>query len=181
MDTGRWAWPAHSDSAVTPGQVPRSAAPSPCRRPGLQTLSSPWLGGWGEGISAWQDGATAGRPSLVPGFQSETVSFLGKRQGWLWLRPPLTPWPGRAPRDSLPLACGLCLGPGLPEAEATPSRLRAKVVIFLLGSDPPSWLPPGLWGHSSADSVQLAQVTPGQFTLGPLLASQAVLWIACEC
>ena len=93
----------------------------------------------------------------------------------------LTPWPGRAPRDSLPLACGLCLGPGLPEAEATPSRLRAKVIIFWLGSDRPSWLPPGLWGRSSACSVQLAQVTPSQFTLGPLLASQAVLWIACEC
>ena len=107
--------------------------------------------------------------------------ILGEAAGLALAQAPLTPWPGRAPRDSLPLACGLCLGPGLPEAEATPSRLRAKVVIFLLGSDPPSWLPPGLWGHSSADSVQLAQVTPGQFTLGPLLASQAVLWIACEC
>ena len=79
MHTDRWAWPVHSDCAVMPGQVPRRAVPPPCRRPGLQTQSSPWWGGWrGGGVSA-----AAGGPSLVPAFQSEVISFSGKQQGWL--------------------------------------------------------------------------------------------------
>lgn len=70
MDTGRWAWPAHSDSAVTPGQVPRSAAPSPCRRPGLQTLSSPWLGG----------GERASQPGRMAQLQGDRAWFQVSNQ-----------------------------------------------------------------------------------------------------
>lgn len=51
VDTGKWAWPVHSDCAVTPGQVPRRAALPPRWRPCLQTLSSLWWGLGGEGAS----------------------------------------------------------------------------------------------------------------------------------
>lgn len=66
---GRWEHPSgygqvgvvaggvSSDCAVTPGQVPRRAAPPPRWRPCLQTL--------------------------IPACQSEAVSFSGKQQGWL--------------------------------------------------------------------------------------------------
>lgn len=60
---GRWEHPSgygqvgvvaggvSSDCAVTPGQVPRRAAPPPRWRPCLQTLSSLWWGWGGEGAS----------------------------------------------------------------------------------------------------------------------------------
>ena len=72
----------HGPSTVTvlgcqdryPGGLFHHPAGGPACRPG----AAPG-GGWGgSGVSA-----AAGGPSLVPAFQSEVISFSGKRQGWL--------------------------------------------------------------------------------------------------